>query len=174
MPLFHQKQPHVRGSECNTRLWEEDSEIAKNLMLLVPVHLGRSLSGALGVGFLFSLCCRGAQTQTYFFKRVEKMAAALPRELQNINTHITLFQTAILQYAYNIEYLALNAFCALSLSLSLSLSIYIYIYVWVSVRVWNNCKVSYSHQGYIYLIKNWNIMKCYYNLNTWFILKYIF
>lgn len=58
-------------------------------MLLVPVHLGRSLSGTLGVGFLFSLCCRRAQTQAYFFKRVEKMAAALPRELQYINTHIT-------------------------------------------------------------------------------------
>lgn len=101
MPLFHQKQSGVQGFECNTRggrLQEGDSEIAKNLMLLVPVHLGRFLSGALGEGFLFSLGCRGAQTQTYFFKRVEKMAAALPRELQYIYTH-TQFQTATLQYA---------------------------------------------------------------------------
>lgn len=87
--FFHQKQSSVQGVECNTCRGEAGSEIAKNLMLLVPVHLGRSLSSALGVGFLFSLRRRGAQTQTYFFKRVEKMAAALPRELQYINTHIT-------------------------------------------------------------------------------------
>lgn len=65
---------HVGG----VRIWEGHSEIAKNLMLLVPVHLGRSLSGALGVGFLFSLRRRGTQTQTGFFKRVEEMAATLP------------------------------------------------------------------------------------------------
>lgn len=78
---------------------EGGSEIAKNLVLLVPVHLGRSLSGTLGVGFLFSLRRRGAQTQTYFFKRVEKMTAAFPQELQYINIHITQFEAATLQYA---------------------------------------------------------------------------
>lgn len=52
-----------------------DSEIAEDLMFLVPVHLRRSLSGAFGVGFLFSLGRRGAQIQTCFFKRVQEVTA---------------------------------------------------------------------------------------------------
>lgn len=62
------------------------SEIAENLVFLVPVHLRSSFFSALGVGFLLRLRCRGAQAQTHFFKRLENVTAAVPRHLHK-HTH---------------------------------------------------------------------------------------
>ena len=50
------------------------SEVAEELVLLVPVHLRGPLPGALGVGLLLGLRRRGAEPQPALLKRVQQGA----------------------------------------------------------------------------------------------------